>query len=91
VTDADAAQTKRLVEACRQTKAGEEARVYHVRGQDGKEYVVAVNESDAEAHVAIDAQTALRLLTPEAARLATDAGKRIRLTLAARACAVLSQ
>jgi len=91
VTDVDAAQTKQLVEACRAEESGQATRVYRVRGQDGKEYVVAVNGSDAEAEVAVASAGASRLLTPKAARLAREADGSVRLTLAPRACAVLTQ
>ena len=91
MTDADAAQTKRLVGACRAEEPGRAIRICRVRGQDGKGYVVAVNGSDAEAEVTLAGAGASRLLTPKAARLAREAGQRLRLTLAARACAVLTQ
>jgi len=91
VTDVNAAETRRLVEACREQSAGEGPRVYRVRGQDGQEYVVVTNFADAEADVAIAGAAAARVLTPKAVLATTKAGKDIQLRLVPRGCALLAR
>ena len=90
VTDADAAETRRLVAACRAEEAGPRVRACHVRGQDGKGYVIAVNASDAEATARIAAGPASRLLTPKAGRVTAADGAFVQLVLVARGCALLA-
>lgn len=88
VTDVNAAQTKRLVSAYREEKVGETARVYRVRGQDGRQYVVVVNFADSETDMAIAGAAGARQLTPKAARAKTKVGEHVELRLVPRGCAV---
>ena len=90
VTDVEAAETERLVDACSEDEPRDAASVYSVRGQDGKQYVVAVNFTDSEAHVPLTGLGAGRLFTPEAAQLTRATGKDARLRLARRGCALLA-
>jgi len=89
VTDVDGEETKRLVTAFREEKPADLVRVYHVRGQDGKEYVVIVSFSDLEETVDI-ADPTVRLLTPKAASTATKTDRNLQLRLVPRGCAVLA-
>ena len=89
VTDVDAAETKRLVGTCRATDNGEQSRVYHVRGQDGKQYAIALNLGDGDLAVTVDSTPNGRLLTPKAARL-TAADGRTQLRIVPRGCALLA-
>ena len=90
-TNVDAAGTKRVAETCREDKIAATTRVYRIRGCDRKHYAVVVNGTDSEARVAVTHAAARRLLTPNAARIATKPSDHIHLSLIARGCALLAQ
>lgn len=90
VTDVDGEETKRLATAFREEKPANTVRVYHVRGQDGKEYVVAVNFADSEETVDIADPPTVRLLTPKASSTSTKTDRNLQLRLVPRGCAVLA-
>jgi len=89
VTDVGSAETERLVDAYGEDEPGDATRVYSVRGQDGKQYVVAVNFSDSDADVVIPDASRGRVLTRGAARVAAGESEHIRLRLVARGLGVL--
>jgi len=86
ITDMDAAETESLVNTYREEKAG----LYQARGQDGKQYIIAINFCDSEADVIIASLSAGRLLTPKAVCAMTNMGKDMQLRLVPRGCALLT-
>ncbi len=89
VTDVDAAATKVLAATCREEILAPDARVYRIRGQDGKQYAVAVNFSDREIELSVAGGEPAAPLTPQAARVASKEDSGLRLHMVARGCAVI--
>ena len=89
VTDVNATRTRALVESCQEETLCDTARVYRLRGQDGRAYAVAVNFADQEVDVDIPGAAAAALLTPHAISHQEKMRSTLRLRIAPRGCVVL--
>ncbi|MBN1674415.1 MAG: hypothetical protein JXR37_25430 [Kiritimatiellae bacterium] len=90
VTDVTPAKTRQLAKVFREETPCEGVRLYRLRGQDGKEYVVAANVSDSDARIPAVAFKGARFLTRERAGETGGRGTTACVRLAARHCIVLA-
>lgn len=90
VTDTDAAKAGQLVRACREAEVAKAVHAYHVRGRDGKPYLIIVNFSDSATDVEIPGTTFGQLLTPRSANTTMKSSNNLLLLhIVPRGCALL--